>query len=70
MQFEDVSDGSLLVRVDSGVVAGAGSIAVLEFETRGKGVSPLAIETVTYVEDGRDGTVNRATAYEGSITVE
>jgi general secretion pathway protein D len=70
VQFEDVSEGSLLIRVDSGVVAGAGSIAVLEFEATARGESPLAIQDVTYVEDSRNAPVNRATVYEGSITVE
>jgi len=70
VQFEDVSEGSLLVRVESGVVAGAGTIAVLEFQAIGRGVSPLAIQDVSYVEDGGQATVNRATAYEGSIAVE
>jgi hypothetical protein len=69
--FEDVSDGSLLVRIaENGVIAGAGSVAVLEFQAQKRGVSPLAIQGVTYFEDGRQGTMNRPTAYEGTITVE
>jgi len=69
--FEEVSDGSLLVRIaENGVIAGAGSVAVLEFQALKRGVSPLAVEGVTYIEDGRRGTVNRPTAYEGSIAVE
>ena len=70
--FEEVSDGSLLVRIaaESGVIAGAGNVAVLEFQALKRGESPLEVEGVTYVEDGRPDTVNRATAYEGSITVE
>jgi hypothetical protein len=70
VQFEDVSEGSLLVRVESGVVAGAGTIAALQFQALARGASPLAIEDVSYVEDGRQETVNRPTAYEGTITVE
>jgi len=71
-QFEEVSDGSLLVRMDldSGVIAGAGSIAVVEFQALRGGVSRLSIEGVTYVEDGRQDGTNVPTAYEGSITVE
>ena len=71
-QFEEVSDGSLLVRIDveSSVLAGAGSVAVLEFQALRPGVSPLSIQGVTYVEDGRQNTSNMPTAYEGSITVE
>ena len=69
-QFEEVSDGSLLVRMDTGVIAGAGSIAVVEFQALRRGVSPLSVEGVTFVEDGRQDTSNTPTAYEGSITVE
>jgi hypothetical protein len=71
-QFEEVSDGSLLVRMDleSGVIAGAGSIAIVEFQALRRGVSPLSIEGVTYVEDGRQDGTNIPTGYEGSITVE
>jgi hypothetical protein len=71
-QFEEVSDGSLLVRMDleSGVIAGAGSIAVVEFQALRRGVSPLSIEGVTYVEDGRQDGTNMPTGHEGSITVE
>ena len=71
-QFEEVSDGSLLVRMDleNSVIAGAGSIAVVEFQAQKRGVSPLAVEGVTYVEDGRRDGTNVPTAYEGSITVE
>ena len=70
VQFEDVSEGSLLVRVETGVLAGAGTIAALEFEALARGASPLAIQDVTYVEDGSQRTVNRPTAYEGTVTVE
>ena len=71
-QFEEVSDGSLLVRMDleSGVIAGAGSIAVVEFQALRRGVSPLSVEGVTFVEDGRRDATNMPTGYEGSITVE
>jgi hypothetical protein len=70
VQFEDVSEGSLLVRVDGGVVAGAGTVAALEFQALAPGVSPLSIEDVSYVDVARNVTVNRPTAYEGSIAVE
>jgi hypothetical protein len=71
VQFEEVSEGSLLVRFETGVVAGAGTIAALEFRAVGQGISPLAIETVTYAVDGHpERPMNRPTAYEGSITVE
>jgi hypothetical protein len=72
VQFEEVSDGTVLVRVDveGSVLAGAGSVAVLEFQARKRGVSPLAIHGVTYVGAGRQNPANTPTAYEGSITVE
>jgi hypothetical protein len=72
VQFEESSDGTLLVRIDleSGVIAGAGSVAVLEFRARKRGVSPLSVHDVTYVEDGRPDTATVATMHEGSITVD
>ena len=62
VQFEESSDGYLLVRIDleSGVIAGAGSVAVLEFQALKRGVSPLSVNGVTYVEDGRQDTANYA----------
>jgi cohesin domain-containing protein len=71
-QFEEVSDGSLLVRVglESGVIAGAGSVAVLEFQALKRGVSPLSVQGVTYFEDGRQDPSTLPTAHEGSITIE
>lgn len=70
--FEEVSDGSLLVRLDleSGVIAGAGTIAVIEFQAIRLGLSPLSVQGVTFIEDGRQDASNVPTAYEGSITVE
>jgi hypothetical protein len=71
-QFEEVSEGSLLVRIgfEGGVIAGAGSAAVVQFRTVRRGVSPLAINTVTYVIEGRQNESNDPVAYEGTITVE
>ena len=72
VQFEEVSDGTVLIRVggEGGVLAGAGTIAVLDFRARGRGVSPLAIQGVNYVAEGGQGPASTPTAYEGSITVE
>ena len=72
VQFEESSDGYLLVRIDleSGVIAGAGSVAVLEFQALKRGVSPLSVNDVTYVEDGDQDTANTPEVHEGSITVD
>ena len=72
VQFEEVSDGSVLVRIgmEGGVIAGAGSVAVVQFRALGRGVSPLAINGVTYVVEGRQHESNDPVAYEGTITVE
>jgi len=72
VQFEEVSDGSVLVRIgpEGGVVAGAGSVAVVEFRTLRRGVSPLAINGVTYVAAGSQNELNTPVAYEGTVTVE
>ena len=40
------------------------------FRRSGRGVSPLSVQGVTYVEDGRQNASNMPTAYEGTITVE
>jgi hypothetical protein len=72
VQFEEVSDGSVLVRIglEGGVLAGAGSVAVIEFQALKRGVSPVAIHGVSYFGDGNPTESNTPTAYEGSITVE
>ena len=72
VQFEEVSDGSVLVRIGSegGVIAGAGSVAVVEFRALRRGVSPLAVNSVTYVAAGSQKESNNPVAYEGTITVE
>ena len=71
-QFEEVSEGSLLVRVgaDGSLIAGAGSVAVVQFRAVRRGVSPLAINGVRYVVEGRQNESNDPVAYEGTITVE
>lgn len=72
VQFEESSDGYLIVRIDleSGVIAGANSVAALEFRGLRRGVSPLSVQDVTHVEIGRQDTSTTPTMYEGSITVE
>jgi len=70
--FEEVSEGSLLVRIgyEGGVIAGAGSVGIVQFRTLRRGVSPLAINGVTYVADGSQNESSNPIAYEGTITVE
>jgi cytoskeletal protein RodZ len=69
---EEPSDGAILVSLylDNGVIAGAGSVVVLEFEALKRGVSPLTVHSVTYVESGRQDTLTSPAGYEGTITVE
>jgi hypothetical protein len=71
VQFEESSDGYLIVQIDlkSGVIAGTGSVAVLEFQARNRGISLLSVNDVTYVEDGGQDTATPE-VYEGSITVD
>jgi hypothetical protein len=57
-------------RVEGGVIAGAGSVAVVQFRTLKRGESPLAINGVTYVVEGRQNESSNPVAYEGTITVE
>jgi hypothetical protein len=72
VQFEESSDGHLLVRIDleSGVIAGAGSIAVLEFRALRRGVSPLSVQDVTHIEVGGQDASATPTQHERSITVD
>ena len=72
VQFEEPSDGSLLVRIDpeSGVFVGAGSVAVLEFQALSRGVSPLSVQDVTHVEVRGQDRLTTPAMHEGSITVD
>jgi len=73
VQFEESSDGYLIVRIDlesGGLVAGAGSIAVLEFQALTRGTSPLSVQDVTYVEEAGQERAAAPDVYEGSVTVE
>jgi hypothetical protein len=71
-ESSDGSDGFVVVRIDaeSGVIAGAGSVAVLEFQARKRGVSPLLVHDMTVVEYGSQDTANVPDAYERSIIVD
>lgn len=71
VQFEESSEGHLLVRVDieSGAI-GAGSIALLEFQALRRGVSPLAVQDVSYVEPGGKGPTLTPEVFEVSVLVE
>ena len=48
----------------------SGSIAVLEFQALTRGVSPLSVQDVTYVEDAGGDKAAVPEVYEGSITVD
>ena len=72
VQFEESSEGHLLVRIDleSGVLAGAGSVATLEFQALRRGVSPLAVEDVAYAEIEGQAPAATHEVREVSIVVE
>jgi len=72
VQFEESSEGHLLVRVDlEGGTIGAGSIARLEFQALRRGVSPLAVQDVSYVELGGQGSAaTTPEVFETSVLVE
>ena len=71
VQFEESSDGTLLVRIDSesGVIAGAGTVGLLEFQARRPGASLLSIDDVIYVESGGAERATAPEVQERSITV-
>lgn len=72
VHFEESSDGYVFVSIDveTGVIAGAGSVAVLEFQARRRGVSPLSVQDVTYVEGGGQDTATTPEVHERSVTVD
>ena len=72
VHFEESSEGFVTVRIDveSGVIAGAGNIAVLEFQALKRGVSPLLVQDMTYAEYGNQDMANVPDLYERSITVD
>jgi hypothetical protein len=72
VQFEESSDGYLLVRIDPerAVFVGAGSVAVLEFEAIERGVSPLSVQDVTHVEVNRRVRSKAPAMRERSLTVD
>ena len=72
VQFEESSDGYVFVSIDleTGVIAGAGSVAVLEFQARKRGISPLSVQDVTYVEGGGQDTATTPEVHERSVTVD
>lgn len=72
MHFEESSEGFVTIRIDveGGVIAGGGSVAVLEFQARKPGESPLLVQDVTYAEYGNPYTANVPDLYARSITVD
>jgi hypothetical protein len=72
VQFEESSDGYLLVRIDpeSTVFVGAGSVAVLEFQALERGVSPLTVQDVTHVDVNRRDRSTAPRMHERSLTVD
>jgi len=72
VEFEESSEGHLLVRIEleGGYLPGAGSVATLEFQALRRGVSPLAVEDVAYVEVGGQNVAATPVAREVSITVD
>ena len=70
---QEPSDGNVLVRldVDNGLaIAGAGSLAILEFEALSAGTSPVTIDDISFVENGSPATSTTPAVRQGLIKVE
>jgi Cohesin domain len=70
---EDPSDGYVLVNleVNNGyAIAGAGSVVILQFQALKSGVTPIALNNITFVDNVTAGASTTTSAHEALVTVE
>jgi hypothetical protein len=70
---EEPSDGNILVRLDVNnglAIAGAGSVAILQFQALKAGTSPLTVHSITFVESGSPHTSTTPSVQQGLVEVE
>ena len=70
---QEPSDGAVLVHfdVDNGLaVAGAGSVVIMDFQALKAGTSPLTVDSIELVENGRTATSTAPVVNESLIIVE
>lgn len=70
---EDPSDGYVLVNLDVNngyVIAGAGSVVILQFQALKSGVAPIALNNITFVDNVTAGASTTTSAHEVLVTVE
>jgi hypothetical protein len=70
---QEPSDGTILVNLDvnnGAAIAGAGSVAILQFQALKPGTSPVTVDSITFVESGRPGTSTTDAVHQGLVTVD
>lgn len=73
LSAQEPSDGNVLVRLDVNnglAIAGAGSLAILEFQALKAGTSPVTVDNITFVEDGSPRTSTTPSVHEALVKVE
>jgi hypothetical protein len=73
LSAEDPSSGSVLVHMEinnGGLVAGAGTVVVLEFNALHAGTSPIALRDVSLPESGRSSSSTDSAERTASIIIE
>ena len=67
------SDGYVLVNLDVNngyAIAGAGSVVILQFQALKSGVTPIALNNITFVDNVTAGASTTTSAHEVLVTVE
>jgi hypothetical protein len=70
---EDPSDGYVLVNLDVNngyAIAGAGSVVILQSQALKSGVTPIALNNITFVDNVTAGASTTTSAHEVLVTVE
>jgi hypothetical protein len=71
--FDEPSDGVVLVNLDvnnGAAIAGAGSVAVLTFMALKPGTSPVTVQEIGFVEQGRTEETTTSLVRQGTVNVQ
>lgn len=70
---EEPSDGNILFKLDVNnglAIAGAGSLAILQFQALKAGTSPVTVHSITFEESGTPRTPTTPLVHQGLVKVE
>jgi hypothetical protein len=70
---EEPSDGNILVKLDVNnglAIAGAGTLAILQFQALKAGTSPVTVHSITFEESGLSRTPTTPLVHQGLVKVE